>query len=225
MASFRILDVCFMLAFLTCNMLLHEICCYIKQSSSTLASGSIYLKSMSFRFYEFLPESNWRPRAWQSRALTNWNSFTSSRMLFQSVACLVCIVQVTNRVPNATGFESAMPTSAIILLSPRRGNLCRCQPACGVKWSNLVTTTLCHRADWQLYAWIRMVWGNWPTQSSWSSVHSRRTCPQINPWAKWTVFRGLLPWHLGISLSRRLWVPAPYRARRSTSYTNYPCLI
>ena len=39
----------------------------------------------SFVFgFGVLPESNRRPRDWQSRALTNWASFTSSRMLFIS---------------------------------------------------------------------------------------------------------------------------------------------
>ena len=35
---------------------------------------------LSSRFLDFLPESNRRPRDWQSRALTNWASFTSSRI-------------------------------------------------------------------------------------------------------------------------------------------------
>ena len=34
------------------------------------------------RFLEFLPESNRRPRDYQSRALTNWASFTSSRFKY-----------------------------------------------------------------------------------------------------------------------------------------------
>ena len=35
---------------------------------------------LSAQSCEFLPESNQRPRDWQSRALTNWASFTSSRI-------------------------------------------------------------------------------------------------------------------------------------------------
>ena len=35
---------------------------------------------LSSRGFEFSPESNRRPQEEQSRALTNWASFTSSRM-------------------------------------------------------------------------------------------------------------------------------------------------
>jgi len=35
--------------------------------------------------FEFLLESKWRPRNWQSRALSNWASFTSSRMTLESL--------------------------------------------------------------------------------------------------------------------------------------------
>jgi len=46
--------------------------------------GTVNMQSMRavLGFWIFLPESNWRPWDWQLRALTNWASFTSSRMSY-----------------------------------------------------------------------------------------------------------------------------------------------
>ena len=42
---------------------------------------------LSSQFFEFLPESNRRPRDWQSRAPTNWASLTSSRVTLFERTC------------------------------------------------------------------------------------------------------------------------------------------